>query len=47
MNFRSEEWQHDRTQTWINVFNLIGSHGGCDILKHDKFGVVDSLGEVS
>ena len=31
--------QHDRAQTWINVFNLIGSHGGCDMVKN----IPDSL----
>ena len=37
LSVAKERWQHDRTQTWINVFNLIGSHGGCDMVKKDKY----------
>lgn len=36
LSVAKERWQHDRTQTWINVFNLIGSHGGCDMVKNKR-----------
>lgn len=31
------ESQHDRTQTWISHFDCVGSNGGCDMVKKDKY----------
>ena len=37
LSVAKERWQHDRAQTWINVFDCACSHGGCDMVKKDKY----------
>lgn len=36
-NATKKDGQHDRTQTWDFNFDCACSHGGCDMVKKDKY----------